>query len=506
MADDSLTGQYSVVASFLTPYVPSWLSGDTINGLRIASYQFYENLYWNDAGGFKMTLRGDEEFPVYIPSARRIINTFNRYVGRDLSFRVEGQTTEQVTAAQDAFDILFKREKFFSLFRSNKKMGLIRGDWIIGLFADPLKPEGRRISIRGIHPSRYFPIVNPRNSEELWGQSLIESVHIGDKDYINFQRWLKPIHPDHPQTGSMDAPIAYENATYEQENWNDPTKRKTFAAETDIPLDVLPGIFTLPLYHFGNDQQQGNLYGTSELKGLERIFLAINQTATDEDVAIAMAGLGLYVSDATPVDADGNVTDWVLGPKRVVEIPRGGEFKRVSGVASIEASQGHMDWMQKQAESVVGISDVALGQVDVSVAESGVALALRMGPLLDASAERDGEIEDVLIQFFHDLKQWFLIYEKINMGDDVTGATIMPVWGDKLPTDRKGQLDRLAQLHTDGVISLEFYWTELNKLGYDIDINEMRRQIEEDGALADPTGARLAAEADAPIDLSLTNA
>lgn len=495
MADDTLTGQYSVVANFLAGYAPTWLAADAFNTARIASYKFYENLYWNDVGGFKLTLRGDEEFPVYIPSARRVINTINRYVAKGLNISVESSTPATAEAAKLAYYKLFARERFFSTFAKHKKLGLVRGDWVFGIFADPLKVEGTRISLKYIDPARYFPIPNPNDQDDLWGQSLIEAVAIGDKVYIHVQRWLKPAHPDHPNTGSLDAPIAYEDVTFEQENWQDPEKRKTFAAETDVPLATLDGILSLPLYHFRNDWQPGNLYGTSDLKGLERIFLAINQTATDEDVAIAMAGLGLYVSDSQPVDADGNDTDWVLGPKRVVEIPRGGEFKRVSGVASIEPSQGHMDWLQSQAESVMGISDVALGQANVDTAESGIALALRMAPLLDAATERDQEISDVLLQMFYDLKTWFSVYEGINLGDETTGAIISPIFAPKLPKNEKEELDRLAQLHMDGIISLDFYWQEMIKLGYEINIEELRKQIEDERATIDPTGDRLDQEA-----------
>jgi hypothetical protein len=499
MADNTLTGQYSVVATFLAGYAPTWMAHDVFEAARIASYSFYDNLYWNDAGGFRMTLRGDEEFPVYIPSARRIVNTFNRYVARQMSVAVTGDTPDQVTAAQAEFDRLFKREAFLSQFNHSKRMMLTKGDMVFGIFADPLKPEGTRINIEDVDPAKFFPIKNPDNPKKIWGQSIIELVHIGDKDYIQIQRWLKPIHPDHPNYNETapdyEADIAFDQVIWEMESWYDPEKRKPFQVTT--ALDILPGIKALPLYHFANNKDPNNTYGTSDLKGLERIFLAINQTATDEDVAIAMAGLGLYVADASPVDDEGNATDWVLGPKRVVEMPRDGKFTRISGVGSVEPTQGHMDWIQGQAESVLGISDVALGQADVSVAESGIALALRMAPLLDAADERDQEIRDILIQMFYDLKTyWFPIYERINMGDDVTGARVEPVFGEKLPVDKKTELDRLAQLFLDKVIPLPVYWEKLRAIGYDLPTDAAMVTMFEDTAdLVDPQGSRLAQEA-----------
>jgi hypothetical protein len=289
------------------------------------------------------------------------------------------------------------------------------------------------------------------------------------------------------------------------ENWNDPLKRKVFAVNT--ALDLLPGMKTLPLYHFANNKDPDNIFGTSDLRGLERIFLDINQTATDESVAVAMAGLGLYVSDSSPVDAEGNLTDWVLGPKRVVETRPGGKFERVSGIASVEPTQGHMDWLQAQAESVLGISDVALGQVDVTLAESGIALAIRMGPLLDAANQRDQEIKDILIQMFHDLKTyWFPIYERINMGDAVTGAIIEPVFGPKLPTNVKENLDRLAQLFLDGVIPIQIYWKKLREYGIDLPEDaELTRMFAESQAMVDPAGARLTEEGGDGGDIPVEN-
>jgi hypothetical protein len=497
MADDSLTGQYSVVASFLAGYIPSWLSGDPLNAARIASYAFYDNLYWNDAGGFRMTIRGDEEFPVYVPSARRIVNTFNRYVARNMSIDIRGENADQVEAAKLAFEVLFKREAFYSNFKHSKRLGLIKGDMVIGIFADPFKPDLERISLVDVDPAKFFPIVDPDDSKKIWGQRIIEQVKVGDKNYIHIQRWIKSTHPEHPsyneEAPDYEADIAFDQVLWEMESWDDPEKRKTFRVDT--PLEPLPGIKTLPLYHFANNKDPNNIYGTSDLKGLERIFLDINQTATDESVAIAMAGLGVYVSDSSPVDSDGAATDWVLGPKRVVEVPVGGKFDRVSGVASVDPTQGHMDWMQAQAESVLGISDVALGQVDVTLAESGIALQIRMGPLLDASADRDGEIADKLIQMFHDLKTWFAVYERINLGDSLTGAIIEPVFGQKLPTNNKEEMDRLAQLFLDNVIPIQVYWEKLRALGVELpDDADMGKMFEEAQALVDPEGARLAAE------------
>lgn len=500
MANDILSGQYSVIAPFLQNYNPAWLSGDPESQARVSAYEFYKNLYWNDAGGFRLTLRGDEEFPVYIPAARRIVNTMVRYVAKNLSIHIDAGSPEVIAAAQTAYDTLFKRCKFYSVFNAEKRWLSATGDMVFGLFADPEKPQGTRIKIKRVDPGKFFPIYDPTDDTEVWGQQIIELVTVGDKNYVHIQRWLKPIHPEHPETGNLEAAISYDATTYETDGWDDPAKRKTFSYEGDAPIEVLDGILSLPLYHFRNDWQPGNRFGTSDLAGLERIFFAINQTATDEDVSIAMGGLGMYVADSRPVDSSGAPADWVLGPKRVVEVPKDGKFDRVNGTETTH-SIAHLTMMQDQAEATLGISEVALGQVDTSVAESGIALALRMGPLLDAAGSRDVEILDVLTQLLHDLKMWFLVYEQTNLGDDITGATILPVFGDKLPTDSAGVMDRLLELYTNGIISRAYYWETINSLGTalpPIDPQQMLTEIEEDQASIDPTGDRLGQEAADP--------
>lgn len=490
---ESRSGEYSAIAQYLQPFLPSWLPVD--DALRVAAYQFYDTIYWNDYGDFQLTIRGDEQYPIYIPSARRIVKTFSRYVARDAALAVDAENDSERELAKTAFKDLFDREAFWTKFQTQKRKGITRGDWVLMLSGDPEKPEGRRISIHPVHPGTYFVLTNPENYLERWGAAIMEMLRIGDKDYIKVQRWLKPNHPDHPAFGNPEAEIAYERVIYETENFTDPTKRRTF--RVDVPLDLLPGILAVPLYHFRGGGETDSVYGTSDLKGLERIFLAINQTATDQDLALAMAGLGLFVADASPVDNEGNISDWIVGPKRVIEVPTGGKFERVSGVQSVEPTVKHMEWIQRQAESVLGINAVALGDLEnVGVAESGVALALRMSPLIDEATDREAEITDVTNQLLFDLKTFLSVYENINL--PTTDVRI--VYGPKLPVDKKGEIERLNQMLEIKAISLEWYWQQLIDLGYDINPEAMRAQMEDDAALADPTGARLAEEADAPIE------
>lgn len=498
MAADNRVGQYSAVAQYLAAWKPSWLPDD--EALRVASYRFYDILYWNDTGEIKLTIRGDEANPVYIPSARRIVNTFARYVMRACKLRVQAATPDLRDEAKAAFDKLFIREGFWTKLHTEKKYGSARGDMVFMLVADPSKPEGTRISITTVNPGTFFAIPNPEKPSERWGASIMEEVTIDNKIYIKVQTWLKSTHPGHPNYNpqavlSALPPIAYSSIIYETDNFKDPAKRKTF--RVDRQLELLPGITSLPLYHIRANATLDDVYGISDLRGIERIFLAINQTATDQDVAIAMAGLGLYASDSSPVDDEGSPSDWVLGPKRVVEVPEGGKFERVSGVVSVEPTIEHMEWIQQQAESLFGINDIALGDAEVAVAESGIALALRMGPLLDNTEPRDREHLDVLNQMMFDLQtQWFPVYERIQFGDPTT-TTIDIVPGDKLPQDRAARIEELNTLYTNGLVSKQWVWRELIEMGEDIDPATMMAELEEGGGFeGDPTGDRLAEEAE----------
>lgn len=506
MAADNRTGQYSVVATLATNYKPSWMPEE--DAIRVASYQLYDILYWNDVGDIKLTLRGDEEFPIYIPSARRIVNTFARYVARDVRMDITGSDSTVIETCRTSLQNLFRRERFWTKFHHEKKMGSVRGDWVIMISGDPGKAEGSRLSLSMVHPSRYFALTNPEDDTDRWGAQIMEELHIGDKDYIKVQTWLKPEHPEHlnyqqPQPGvtidTSTTPIQYSQVVYELDNFQDPQRRKAF--RIDVAPVLLPGIFALPLYHIRTNPDSESKYGTSDLRGIERIFLAINQTATDQDVSLAMAGLGMFVADSSPVDPQtGEASDWIIGPKRVVEVPTDGKFDRVSGVASVEPTIGHMEWVQKQAQSLFGINEVALGEADVAVAESGIALALRTAPLHDAAGDRDGEIGDALNQFFYDLvTMWFPVYERQQFGDCVVLAHFPP----KLPVDVDAEVTRLETMFEGGVISKEYYWSKLKQLPpySDLDPVLMQQQLDAGGGFAgdtggDPTGDRLAAEAD----------
>lgn len=481
MADSSTTTPYSTTTTFVESAMPTWLN--EYDSARLAAYKLYDDLYRNDPSDYKLILRGSEEMPIYLPTARRIVNVLNRYVGRNLGFTVENVESEEAAKAIIIqVGDLFERERIVSQFNSAKKQCIRMGDGCLYISANMEKPEGQRLKILAIDPATYFPISDENEPDRVVGCSLIERiVGADDKIFIKVQKYLKWSHPEHPSFNDPTASVQYECIKLEEADWENPLKRKVKEVVTP-PMLLEPGITQLPVYHFKYNEEVGDPFGTSALQGLERIILGLNQTATDEDVAVAMAGLGMYHADSTPVDADGKETNWVLGPNRVVETPVGGIFERINGISSLDASQKHIEFLLDNMDATLGISDVALGQVDTQLAESGVALAIRLGPLLDAAEEQNINMLSVLNQFYFDLKAWFSAYEGINLGD----ASLMASFQSAIPKNKKEDSDRLQDLFVNGIISKAFYRQELEKLyGYRFP-DDMDTQIAQEQAEADP--------------------
>lgn len=482
---------------------PSWITGE--NAKRYTAYDFYDSLVSNNPEQFRLVLRGDEEDPVYMPTARKIVRTLARYIAKDLGFAVDMQSQDlsaggdpeqpadpqALSAAISAYGDLFNRERFFSNFRVNKKFGLQRGDMMIYVLGDPSKPDGKKISIKFLDPRKYFPLTNKSDATSITGCDIVDVITDPDdssKQYISRQRYLRgnsDLYPGYnPEAPNYEAPVIFEHLWLEMDKWQEEPKTvKTISPATPLPQ----GITHLPVYHikFGGDTDE--MFGESVLQGLERIFLAINQAVTDEALTLAMAGLGFYHSSSTPVDEDGNPTDWVIGPKRVVETGREDIFERVQGVSSITPSQDHVKGLENQISAATGINDVAIGNVDASVAESGVALALRMAPILDETDEYDDVIRDVLAQFFYDLKFWLQAYEGIALDETIV---VKPSFGSKLPRNLDNEFKHVYDLFANGIISKQWMisWLQEN-FGYDFPsdmIDQIREEQAADAASSDP--------------------
>lgn len=506
MAETTVQTPYSTAMPFIISALPKWT--DEYNAQRIASYNLYDDLYDNDPTQYRMMLRSSDEKPIYIPTAKRLINTLARYVGRGWGFMIDpdaGTPAEQ-EAATTAFGDLFKRERILSQFNSGKKEWMRRGDWIWYITADPAKSEGRRISVKTIDPRLYFPIEDPVDPDRVSGAMLVEEVVVSEGVFgMQVQRWLKPNNPSHPEHNpdplaevDPEMPIAYDKTIYEIEGWNDPEEQKVL--NTPVPMYLLEGITSLPLYHIKNNETASNPFGRSDLAGLESIISGVNQAISDEDLALAMVGIGMFWTDSgAPVNAAGEAEAWILGPNRVVEVAAGTKFNKLDGITSVQPSQDHVKYLEQQAYGTVGVNEVALGSTDGSTQISGVALAIKMQPIFDAADEKDLVLNDNFNQMFYDLKQWFDVYEGVNLGE----AAILSVVSqdERLPFDREARWKELVEGYTNGIFSLEFVIAELiNKFGYEIPSNmigQVQAALDKKAAQADPYGERVAGELEA---------
>jgi len=449
--------------------LPGWVPADDQE--RIASYLLYEQIYWGHPTTFKLTARGLENSPIYIPSARTIVDTTARYVGKGLGYNVKETLDPSLTMNEQdraglvfALDTLHKREKFFSNFHSNKLYGIMRGDWLFHVFADPAKADGKRISIQGVDPTSYFPIYeDDTDPSTLVGVALADLVAVGDKEFVRRLLYRQELNDDGSKT-------IFRSLFYFKPEGGEWLK---LDAEPEVVTDVEtlseeqldPLIQAIPVYHIRNNPTANRPFGSSEVRGIERLFAAINQGISDEELSLALDGLGMYATEGGPPrDADGNeLPAWPLGPGRVVETDPDSNFRRISGISTVAPYLDHVNWLRDAAREATGANDVAVGKVDVSVAESGIALAIRMDPLLSRVDYYDLDATDTLSNMWYDLQTgWYPAYERLTF----PSVMVEPTLGNKLPVNRKEKFDELVLMLTNGVITAEFFLTETEKLGY----------------------------------------
>jgi hypothetical protein len=482
---------YSTLRPFFPAARPVWII-DELDQERVMSYELYEKMYWNVPETFKLVSRGTEDKPIYVPSGKIIVETTNRYTAPQLSFSVTplpgfavgGDALEQAHAFFDGF---LTRERFRAKFAGNKRMGLIRGDWLWHVVADPSKPPGSRVSVHSLDPATYFPIWHPDDLDRILGCHIVEQFVPPDKTdpVIKRTTYRKS---DADLKSPPGGPVTYEVATFELDGWGGPDAEKI---QQLVPLTALP-VTVLPVYHVKNFDEPANPFGSSEMRGLERIVAAVNQGISDEELTLALEGLGMYATDAPPpTDDEGNEEDWILGPGRVVEHPAGSKFIRIDGVGSVTPYQDHLSYLGTMLDQASATPAIAKGNVDVSVAASGIALYMHLSPLLAKTDEKDLAIREVHAQLFHDLiTQWFPAYEGLNF----EGMQIAPIFGDKIPVDREKRFGELNDMLDRKVISAAYYRAEAAKLGYVFPESIGADVVQEQAALAeaqDPFGARV---------------
>jgi hypothetical protein len=443
---------------------------------RVGSYDVYDSMYWNDPGTFKVLQRGSEAQPIYLPTPRLLIDTINRFFMQDFNYSINPAVGD--TAAQDilrvAYQDLFRREDFWVKFRTNKRNGLVRGDSMWHVVADPNKPQGSRISIYDLNPGKVFEIVDPEDTLKIVGYYIVEQVMEAGKAATLRQEYRKIFDGTGKLTGIQSSLMICDPSAWDERP--DPTTGKIIPAKVirvRIPVTMLdPRITSLPVYHIRNQRQSDLLWGISQLRGLEGIFGGVNQAETDGSLALALDGVGFYATTSgPPTDENGEIVPWTIGPGRVVELSENARMERVSGITSMDPFHKEIDHLTNAVLSMSGVPSVAAGTVAVQV--SGLALQLEFSPLISMVNEKADESLGVYDHFLYDLQHgWMPVYESINEPDlDVT-----PIIGDPMPVDKQAKVAELLQLLAAGVVSVEYVQTELTGLGYDFPA-EMNAQI-----------------------------
>lgn len=484
---------YSNITARWTEGIPTWM--DRYDAERIHAYQIYEQIYWNVPDTFKLVMRGQENAqPIYVPTARTIVDTTNRYLCPNPGFLIDPDlgTPEEQELCRREFSKLFRRERFWSKFQSNKLYGVMRGDWCWHVLANPAKPPGRRIKIEAVDPAAYFPVTHPNDPDQIIAVHIVEQVQNDEGDIFikrqTYQRGADPVN-----NNGSDTTIYNSVGLFDTEEWQALDDR---AITVTVPLHPLPAQITaIPVYHIRNIETPGDPYGSSELRGFERVFAAVNQAVSDEELALALEGLGMYETDGGPPrDENGQITDWILGPGRVIEHGLGTQFKRVNGVSSVQPIQDHLKFLIEQLKEATACTDAVVGKIDVTVAESGIARLLNMAPMLSKIEVREEPVTDVHMQFFYDLRAWMAAYEGF-----VTPCIPVPVWGSPIPTDRKAILAEVIQIIGAGLADAEWGRQQLEALGYNFEAGIEGRILDEAAARAratDPFAARMESELD----------
>lgn len=457
------------MAEEFTPYTtavpfhgqkPSWVP-DELDQQRLLTYEAMERIYWNDTDVFTVSLRGSNEKPIMIPTARVIVDTTNRYVAPSFSLAVsnrsgEGPDSQDTIAARMALNDLMVRERFRSKFGGNKRYGLIRGDWIWHVTADPAKAVGTRITLTALDPSLYFPVPDPNNVDKIIAVHLAEQVTTPEGARVRRQTYRKNV----TATGTT---ITVQDGLFEVEGWMSLDAKPVLQLRAEEPLP--PTITAIPVYHIRNFEEPGNPFGSSELRGVERLPGAINQVISDEDLALVLDGIGVYWTDAPdPIDpTTRQKVPWRLGPGRVAHIPQGNTMGRLNGVGSVTPFGDHLQRLRQAVFESTGTPEIAIGKLESATVASGVALRLELGPMLAKVSEKNNLIVDTHDQMFYDLVNgWFPGYEDTTFTD----VQVTSVPGEPLPVDREKTLSELHQLWEDGVIDTEYYRSEVSKLGY----------------------------------------
>jgi hypothetical protein len=489
---------------------PTWWPEE--ERVRVQAYEKYDQMYWNDPTQYAVRVLEDEQ-PLYIPNARIIVDTTCQWLMKGLRLHShEGDPHDPKNPSQKKLDDLLLHQRFYSKFNLNKSAGVTRGDSAWHVVADPDKAEGSRINIDTLHPGMAYRVFSDDDPDVLIKVHIVKIFKVDvdgqEKERINKLTYHK-LTKGHPDYDGGPTLIAREQAIYEIEpEWWGPHPKKVGDV---LPFEVLDSRITeIPVYWMPNMEWESQDYGSSELRGLEYLDWAASQGTTDLEMTLGLEGLGVYATDGgRPVDDKGDETDWEVSPGKVMEVPSGSYFRRVEGVGSITPGLDFIRYLEGKAYAASGLTDVALGQVDVQVAQSGIALAIKFMPTLAKVEQRDVAHIELLQKMWHDLAFWFEVYDP----SANPGEVHIHIDKDKLPKDRVATLNELNNMLDRKIISRQYYRDQVTiQLGYNIPDNmdeEILKEAEAEAkikALAAPPGLQQNAEDAAAGKKVITNA
>lgn len=457
---------------------------------RIATYEKYDQMYWNDPTQYAIRVLENEQ-PLYVPNARVIVDTTSQYLMKGLELvATSNERASKLMTAEDArrdarknsktpaqrmLEDFLKRERFMSKFALNKKAGITRGDSAFHITANPAKAPGERISIDTLHPGMVWRVPDEDDPDKTIRIHIV-SQWIDPNDEEERIRIRKLTYEKVVEGGKQR--IAREEAIYELDwekgFWWGPTPKRV---KWILEPGLLPEQITqFPVYWIPNIEWESQDYGSSELRGLEFLEWAVSQGVTDTQMALALQGLGVYATDGgRPVADDGTETDWEVYPGGVMEVPAGSYFRRVEGVGSITPAMDQIKYLEQKMYAATGLSDVALGQVDVQVAQSGIALAIKFMPTMARIEDRDTQYTEILQQMWYDMRAWYEAYEQTLIFPEID----VLISKSKLPVNRVDTLNELNNMYDRKLISKQFYRERMGELGYIIPANEDKNILEE---------------------------
>lgn len=472
--------QYDSANAFLKPYSNLGNISAPEDNSRLKAYSLYDDFYFNRPDTFRVTMRGESDVEIYLPSTKLIVNSTARFLAVDWDYTLKGG---QVEAVRKIMADLVKRETVQAKHIKGKKSLLTRGDMCWYITGDPKKEQGERLSINSIHPSSVFRIEDPENAFRVIGYHLVDIIRDPRED-TKSQKKVARRQTFRKRLGR----ITTECFAFEIGKWDDRVLKRDelkpvwkFWDETALPEPISQ----LPIYMIPNNEPDGSTWGTSQVAGIEYLINAINQSITYEDLSLVLQGLGVYVTTASPpVDKATNKEGrYKMHPGNVVQMSQGDTFERVTGIASVAPFQDHLGSLREWATE--GLPDMATGNVDVAVAQSGIALALKMGPVLAENADKQQIIQDRWDQLGYDLIHgWIPAFEELNSPETQWNTT----FGDPMPIDRAAFIQETIDLFTIDLITFDEVRERLEKVGYDKLSDPEKKLLEQATKKADAAG------------------